>query len=148
MTVALVIVLLLGIAFVTFTSGPEGSALAKETQEQIESAAKNAGLVLNETHSAIPDSVPLSTRVAWKRRLKHVAGVVGATVDETENATGYLIESPDLQKKVRCFVRSVGDHVIGIVVSFADGKSPEAARFLESLKKEFPNYEILIRNIK
>jgi hypothetical protein len=148
MTAALAIVLLLGTAFVAFTSGPEGSALAKDTQEQIESAAKSAGLVLNEVRTVSSDCVPLPIRVAWKRRFKHGAGVVGMTVNEAENCIGYLIGSPDLEPKVRCFVRSVGDHVIGIVVSFAEVKSPESARFLESLKKEFPNYEILIRDFK
>jgi len=129
---------------VLFARGPEGTAIAKETEDRVTAVSTQFQWRLVEIRSVPPANVPLPLPVALKHQIKGAFRSTSIVLWTQEHATDYRIESIDGQVRLHCLVRYQGDLVIGICVRYSSTTSREAAQhFGVALSAEFPGYRIL-----
>jgi hypothetical protein len=133
LTASTVVLIVLAVLLAAYSRGPVGpeSVIAKDVQGLIEDSAKSLGALARGPAAIAPEEVPLALELEAKRILK------GLYASVEERAEVYSIEFGKLGAPARCFIRSRGDHVIGIAVE--EGAPRE---FMQALHARFAGYAI------
>ncbi len=118
--------------------GTEGTALAKDAEENIRSAFQQAGLAQPIVRPVSAGEVVLIPPAGLKHQVKRLAGILGLAVKVNDYAEDFYSQSEDGRKKIHCLIRCCGDHVIAIVVRGGKTDTAEAERLRSILTNVFP----------
>jgi hypothetical protein len=138
-----VLLAVMAIAFIYLASGPELDEMevAKLLPEKVALAALRADIDIVVIEDILPGRVELPVPIGIKYNFKRAARAIGFALLADESAKDFRIKPRNAERELHCLARLVGDHLLGLEVSYNPAELLPALRLQDALKIEFPSWE-------